>query len=204
MTLTVETPAQTTIVGQSREGDHIHQYRADNGQDIFFTAIEEHPNIKKQDVNFDGREDLVIFTAMGASNFFCRFYVFDGSRYVAAMENDLIVELCNYELYPGKNMVLSSANNGNAGALFEKELYRWNGTQLELVRRAVSEERTMTEFVSGDKFVTTVELDAYHAQVRDFTSGEYEGSIIWEIESVRSLVDAAWLQNVTDALWMGL
>ena len=201
-----EIAAQTTIVGQTRENDWIHHYVADNGQDIFFPAIEERPTITKHDVNSDGQQDLVIYTAMGASCLFCRFYVYNGGMYTLVTQNGMAVELCNYELYPGKQLVFSSANNGYAGALFEKEIYRWtnDGTQLQLVRRAVSDDLTETEWVMGEKYTTTTWLNKLHVKVFDFTTDEPNGTLVWEGKNATEQIDSAWFDQIDNILWQGL
>ena len=68
---------QTTILGHMPDDEYIHQYVAPNGQLLWFTAIEKNPYIKMEDVNFDGTEDIVVFTVRGASNFFVEFFLYD-------------------------------------------------------------------------------------------------------------------------------
>ena len=201
-----ELPVQTTIVGQTREGDHIHHYVADNGQDIFFPAMEENPAVTRQDVNFDGHDDLVIYTAKGSSNLFCRFYVFTDGVYVPAMHKGRIVELINYRLYPGKNMVISHSNNGYAGALFVMDMYRWDesGTQLIPIRQAVSDDLTQTEFSPEMNVITTVYLDVLRVEIHDFTTDEYNGTLIYERETPHEKLDAAWFDTIDAAFWQGL
>ena len=201
-----ELPAKTTIVGQTREGDHIHHYVADNRQDIFFPAMEENPTITGEDVNFDGLDDLVIYTAKGSSNLYCRFYVFTDGMYVPAMHKGRIVELINYTLYPGRNMVLSRSNDGYAGALFVMDLYRWDetGTQLTPIRQAVSDDLTKTEYMPDTGRLTTTYLDALRVEIHDFTTDEYNGTLIYETETDHDQLDAAWFDTIDAAFWQGL
>ncbi len=94
--------AETTVLGYMSDGDYIHQYVAPNGQLLWFTAMEEKPHIKQEDVNFDGAEDIVVFTILGASNFFTEFFLYDAQAdmYVLATHPGQEHGICNYGLHP--------------------------------------------------------------------------------------------------------
>lgn len=193
-------PAQAEIVGRTSEGELIHTYTADNGQLIYFTALEDAPFIEKADVNFDGLEDLVVCVSAGASNGFFEFFVFDGENYVQAMHDGIGYGICNYQLYPEKGLVLSHANNGFAGALYEACLFKWEGTDLKLIRRAVSD--LDSEYIWYDDGYA---LRSYDNRLR-VTVGMYNASGEWEIvlEERVSLADESWYEREEKALWQGL
>ena len=191
------------IVGRASNGDYIHAYTAPNGQTIYFTALESEPNVLMQDVNFDGQEDLIVITSMGASNFFCEFFVLDNGQYVHAEHDGLGYGLCNYELYPEFGIVGSHANNGYAGALHEDTLFRWEGTGLRLIRKAISEELTGFDFV-GDTYTITTYLNRLHIVISDYSSGDYEGNILWDNVIELDDMDAAMFEQERELLWQDI
>lgn len=192
--------AQAEIVGRTSEGEFIHSYTADNGQLIYFTALEDEPFIEKADVNFDGLEDLVVCVSAGASNGFFEFFVYDGENYVQASHDGIGYGICNYQLYPEKGLVLSHANNGFAGALHEACLFKWDGTNLKMIRRAVSD--LDSEYIWYDDGYA---LRSYDNRLR-VTVGMYNASGEWEVvleESV-SLTDEGWYAREEAIFWQGL
>lgn len=203
ITLMLPAAVRAEIVGHTSDGAYIHAYAAPNGQMIYFTALESEPNIIMRDVNFDGQEDLIVMTSMGASNFFCEFFVFDNGQYVQAEHNGLGGSLCNYELYPESGIVGSHANNGYAGALHEYYLFRWEGTNLRLIRRGSSEELTETEF--GDEaYTVTTHRNRLHIVIRDYSAGDYEGTMLWDNVVELDEMDAAMFDQEQELLWQGL
>ena len=198
--LCVAFSAQAEIVGQTSDGEYIHAYTADNGQVIYFTALEEAPFVEKADVNFDGALDLVACVGQGASNYFFEFYVWDGSRYAYAPHEGIGYGLCNYRLYPEKGLVLSHANNGFAGALHEVCLFKWEGTALQMIRRAVSD--LDSEYIWYDDGYALRSYDnRLHVTVSGCTlSGEWETLL----EENVSLADDSWYAREESALWQGL
>lgn len=192
--------AQAEIVGRTSAGENIHVYRADNGQLIYFTALEPEPFIEKADVNFDGLADLIVCVSAGASNGFFEFFVFDGEAYVQANHDGIGYGICNYQLYPEKGLVLSHANNGFAGALHEDCLFRWEGTDLKLIRRAVSE--LDSEYIWYEDGYA---LRSYDSRLR-VTVGGYALSGEWEtlLEESVPLADDNWYAREEAALWQGL
>lgn len=201
-----ESAQRTTILGETVEGDYIHLYIAPNGQPIYFAAMENEPPITYRDVNFDGMTDIVVFVTMGASNFFTEFFVYDaeGDEYVRADHPGIDYGICNYQLYPEYGIVGSHASNGAAGALHEVCLYRWEGTDLQLIRRAVSEELTEFSF-SGSTYMTTTYTDVLHITVRDYQPDEYEGRVIWEYTiPLRETEYRDIFTEEQEALWQGI
>lgn len=66
-------------------GGAIYRYTAPDGQEIYLVADErQEPVLHREDVNFDGVEDVVALTRLGASNAFYDFFVWDGRQYVYA------------------------------------------------------------------------------------------------------------------------
>lgn len=192
--------AQAEIVGQTSAGEWIHAYRADNGQMIYFTALEDEPFIEKADVNFDGLEDLIVCVSAGASNGFFEFFVFDGEVYVQANHDGIGYGISNYQLYPEKGLVLSHANNGFAGALHEDCLFRWEGTDLKMIRRAVAD--LDSEYIWYDDGYV---LRSYDSRLR-VTVGGYAPSGEWEtiLEESVQLADDSWYERKEAAFWQGL
>ena len=196
----------TTILGKTAAGDYIHQYITPNGQPIYFTALMDDPPVTFRDVNFDGVTDIVVFVSMGASNFFTEFFVHDAAAgaYVRAEHPAIDQGLCNYQLYPEYGIVGSRANNGSAGAEHEECLFRWEGTDLKLIRRAVSEELREFSFI-GSTYTTTIYTDMLHMTVHDYQFGEYEGTLLWE--KIVALKDTEYrdiFNEENEALWQGL
>lgn len=195
-------------VGKTTEGNYIHRYTAPGGQSIYFDAVEEQPPVTYRDVNFDGMTDIVVFVSMGASNFYAEFFIYDAGTdaYIRAEHPGIDYGICNYQLYPEYELVGSHASNGYAGALHEDCLFRWEGTNLKLVRRAVSQELQETYYDQGhDRYSVTTWNNILHITVRDYQSGGYEGDVIWEKTAD---VEDTFYQDVIveerDALWQGI
>ena len=80
---------------------YIHRIEAPNGQALYYLSTEEDAFVTAQDVNFDGVDDLVVFSARGASNAWVLFFVWDGNAYVrATWDAGEDTGLPNYELLP--------------------------------------------------------------------------------------------------------
>ena len=194
----------TRIVGRTSDGQYIQCCTAPNGDALYFTTLEKTPRIKMEDVNFDGVADIVVFTVLGASNHFCEFFVYDNGHYRMAEHPGIDYGLCNYGLVPEKKLVCSDANNGYAGALHEDCIFRWEGTKLKLIRRAVSDQLTETEW-QQDSWATTTYNDKLSVTIRDYTQGEYEGAVIWEeILDLYNDDVSAFMERERKALWNGL
>jgi len=159
-------PAGAEIVGRSGD-EFIHRYIAPNGQEIYFTSWEEEPPLEFKDVNGDGAEDIVIVTAIGASNAVYAFWVWDGEQYAWAMENCPDYGLYNYGLTED-GRVVSRANNGYAGALFSAEIYGWDGPRLKLLRKMVSDNNAWLDMTEG-MMTEYTELERLRIRLWDYT-----------------------------------
>lgn len=193
----------TTVVGKTGSGNYIHAWSAPNGQTLYFDAMEQEPRMVQQDVNFDGRNDLVFYTSMGASNAWCEFFVFDGVRYHYVEHPGSEYGLPNYELHPQQGLVSTHANNGSAGALHENCLFRWEGNQLKLIRRAVGEEYKETDY-QADRYVETTWNDRIRFRVYHQSEETGEGTVVFE--EVSGLTDSITgvFERENAALWQGL
>lgn len=148
--------ARADIVGRAGE-DYIHQWIAPNGQALYFVSPEVEPYVHMEDVNFDGIEDVVALTFRGASNFGAEFFVWDGMAYVPVTHAGAD-SLVNHSLYPELGLVETCVQE--SWALHTRQLWRWKGTELELVRTAYSSEVStmtvedrITTVVTDDNFV---------------------------------------------------
>lgn len=147
-------PACAEVVGRAGN-DYIHRWVAPNGQELYFVSMEEDPFVQMKDVNFDGVEDVVVITFRGAANFGVEFFVWDGGAYVP-VEHPGADRLVNYELYSELALVETGANDGLAGMLGDRQLWRWDGAKMTLVR---GEWRTEVETWSYDGDLTTIVKD---------------------------------------------
>lgn len=172
------TVQHTTILACDGLGPYIHQYIAPNGQEIYFVSDLEEPLIEFVDVDFDGYDDIVVTTGLWAKAASARFYRYDprGAEYYLVPETSIEEGLLNYALYPEYGLVGTHISNGDAGLSYEACLYRWEGGDLKIIRRAVSEEVTKTEMVDG-MLITTIDTNRFHHTVYDYTS-EVEGEQI--------------------------
>ncbi len=191
----------TAIVGEAGE-DYIHQYTADNGQTIVFVSMEREPGVGYKDVNFDGRKDIVAVTAQGATNYSVAFFVWDGSQYVLARYPGT-ESLTNYALHPETGIVFSGSNNGFAGLLFHDCLFRWEGTNLRLIRRAVCEELTETSSDS-ERYTITTWKEILHARVWEYPEGSPEGVLIHDEKISHQDADGDLLKRINDILWQNI
>ncbi len=194
--------AHAAVVGRTGD-DYIHQYTADNGQTIFFVSMLQEPTVAYQDVNFDGRKDIVVCTARGATNYFVEFFVWGEGQYVLARHPD-VDGLVNYYVHPESGIVSTHASHGGAGGLHDICLFRWAGTNLEIIRRAVSRELEVFE-MNGDTFTNTTYTNILDVKVHDYTTGESGGTVLWE-RTIPVGEDAYrdFYTEEIEALWQGL
>ena len=196
--------AQAEIVGQTGDGTFIHRHIAPNGQELYFVSLEQEPMVLMEDVNFDGIDDVVAYTAVGASNFFTEFFVWDGEKYVTA-QHDSEMGLCNYSLeHPG--FVTTYAQNGWAGALFEERIYQWEGTALRL-RRVMSSECDIETIFTDTGYTVTENQTVLHIRLTDYTQedGESNQELLWETRlNVEDLENSEIFNTLNDKLWNGM
>ena len=193
--------AVSSIVGTTADGGYIHAYDAGNGQMIYFVAMEAEPFITREDVNFDGHEDLVVTTIRGATNCYYEFFVWTGSGYVRA-DHPGLEGVANYVLYPEKGYVYSSANGGNAGALFEDCLMYWDGATLRLVRRAVSE--GLREYrAEGASFVIVMHDRQASLTVYGYMANGDSTLLYEEVVNLNGM-NTEKLEEMKQHLWTGL
>ena len=157
--MTVAHAARADIVGQAGD-DYIHQWIAPNGQALYFVSAEMEPLAHMEDVNFDGAEDVVVVTSAGASNLGAEFFVWADGRYEPVTHFGADA-LTNYTLYPEAGLVETYVQEGWAGVLHTRMLWRWNDSHLELVGTASGAAASMTTY---DGRLTTVITD--HSMVR--------------------------------------
>lgn len=187
----------------------IYRYTAPNGQELYFVAdAMEEPVVQMEDVNFDGTDDAVITTRMGASNAYYEFYVWDGQQYIFATPADLAESgLANYGLDAEKGYVFSHANNGMAGLECEVGVYRWEGLELKPVRVLRAETKSEWQNYDSYSFAVVYDTRLLQATVTDYTADVYEGNVIWEKEfnTEKSGFDGAQTWNeMESALMSGL
>lgn len=201
------TVQRTTILACDGLGPCIHRYTAPNGQEIYFAADLEEPLIEFVDVDFDGHDDIVVTTGIWAKAASARFYRYDprNAEYYLVPETSIEEGLLNYALYPEYGLVGTYISNGNAGLSHEACLYRWEGGDLKIIRRAISEEVTKTEMVDG-VLITTVDTNRFHHTVYDYTSGVEDGRILTYRTPQGYEEYIEYIQNGgnDDALWHGL
>lgn len=193
--------AATQIVGTTPDGGYIHACEVGAGEFVYFVATEPDPEITMEDVNFDGQTDLVFTTVRGATNLYFEFFVWTPQGYVRA-EYPVATGIANYRLDPDRGYVVSSANGGSAGALYEDFIFRWEGTSLRTVRCAVSE--SLHEYRSeGNSFTTTVSDRKIMLTVYAYDENG-DGTLIHEEIINLGRMDADKLNEMKQRLWQGL
>ncbi len=161
----------------TEEGDTYIQRLNIQGQELIFTSMVEEVPMVEEDVNFDGRSDLVLTTRLGASNVGQLIYLATDEGYQPASCG----LVWNLVLDEERGLLISQMSNGMAGALTEYSVYRWDGLTPVKVRYGSSREK--------ETFVSTAEgYEVIHysqvltRRVWDYTNGEYNGEVIWEDE----------------------
>ncbi len=192
-------PAGAEVVGRTYDG-YIHRYTADNGQDLYFVSTTEEPLVQYDDVNFDGHRDLTVVTALGASNAYYEFYIWNGTEYTLAERwtGDMI----NYFLVDGK-YVVSQSNDGNAGLLSRTEICVWEGDVLKTIRTMVSEEEVSIQW-EGRIMTETTNLDRLHVTLCEVDGLAGSAEVLWE-KTYEPMPEGAEAMEEMDAhLWDGL
>lgn len=179
---------------------------APNGQTLYVLSMEEEPHVEYADVNFDGREDVVVLTSQGASNGFYQFFVYNGETYERVVWNageDMGIP--NYVLYPETGLVGARVHEGMVGLMHHEWLFRWEGTQLSCVRYAQG--APYSETIDAETGVVTTLQDDHRVTLRVLeprTDGA--DAVLWE--ETHAITDEAALTAALDAeqaaLWEGL
>ena len=194
----------TQIVGRTSEGEHIHQLMADNGQALYFTALEPEPFVKKEDVNFDGVPDIVVCVSSGASNGHFEFFVNDNGTYVQAAHDGMDAGLANYQLYPEQGAVLSQATAGHAGALHVWHLFRWQGTDLKMISSSVSDELSESTF-TDTAWTQTVYSGLYEVTVMHYGENVWDWEVVLQkVVTEDDMIAGDIFEEERIALWQGL
>lgn len=192
------------IVGFAENGDYIHRYVAKNGQELFFTAMREDPTPFEEDVNFDGSPDLVFVISRGVGNTYFEFFLWQDGKYEMAIRYGEETGLSNYVLYPEEGLVSTFVSNGGVGALFEKKIYRWEGTYMRPLRSAVSEEYSVFAYDDESYWVETYP-NIVCLTIDDYAADEFEGERLVEaVYTLETANDPSWFAAVDDTLWNGL
>lgn len=190
--------------------DFIYRWEAPNGQALYFITQEDEPYVHMEDVNFDGVEDVVATAFAGASNFGVSFFVWDGERYIP-VQHAGAESLVNYELYQDRGLVLTCSNDGSAGLLHTTCLWRWEDTELKLLRQAVGEQQTTT--VWGEDEWTTKTSTRYvtlkvwdHERTSTLPSGAIGPTLLIEttVDSFNEAEVSSALEAEQSVLWKNL
>ncbi len=190
------------VIGYAPNGDRIIRLKApDNGQELYFVSQQDKPTVYWDDVNFDGVRDLVVAVAQGASNQFCLFFVRSGASYVSVRMNGMENGVCNYQLYPKQRLVLSYANNGSAGACHEYALLRWNGSNLNVIRKAVSD-TLVTNTTQNGLMVQTTDPNQIKITVCDYNGASMVRKLFETTVFLSNSSNA--LTKEENTLWQGL
>lgn len=199
-----EAAQRTTILAQDDYHRYLYRYIAPNGQELYFTAMEEELDIHEEDVNFDGVQDIVINTFRGASNADYVFFLQMDGQYVRADDDAMIDRICNYALHPEVGIVSTYNNTGSAGGEHEISLYRWDGADMICIRRAVSEHPSEYSHDRGI-MTTTVDTNRLRMTVIDCEAAEDGERLLWEATIVlegNAFRDA--YEQERQALWQGI
>lgn len=195
--------ANLHAVGTTGQGDVIFCLTAPtNQQQLYFVSQTKNPAVYWDDVNFDGRDDIVVTTATGASNQMFAFFVYNGLGYTMAQVNGLDYDLCNYQLFPKQQLVVSYANNGSAGACHEYAIFRWESGALKMVRRAVADV-LVEQYEQNGLSIAATNAQKLKIVVTDYTSGFFSGSVVFQTVVPLSGTNTAFAHEQT-SLWDGL
>ncbi len=186
----IEPPVPETV-GFTPDGGLIRRFETAEGEQLYYLSYSEDAGVIVDDVNFDGQDDLVALTRMGASNAGYEFFIRTEDGYALAMRSTTEEALYNYELDEEKQLVISSLNIGWAGALTTETAYRWEGNQMKCLRAAVSEQ-------------SSADPSYLHMTVTDMT-GDFP-VVLWETDVPVDAEDAlsVALSSMRLALLSGL
>ena len=173
-----------------------------NGQVLYFVSQVKDPAVYWDDVNFDGKDDLVVTTAAGTSNQFFAFFIFNGAGYTPVQVTALDYDLSNYQLIPKQQLVVSYSNNGSAGASHEYVIFRWEGASLKVARRAVSDV-LVDRYQQNGLSITATNDKMFKITVTDHMSGFFSDSVVFQTIVASDDINTAFIQEQA-ALWKGL
>lgn len=189
-------------------GPFILRLQAPSGQELHLLSWLKSPRVYSQDVNFDGQEDLAVVVSSGASNEVYRLFLNLEGRYVPV--NDGTEEgLFNLALYPQAGLIGSHGSSGYAGALHEDLIFRWQGSRLLPVRKAVCQLKSDTVF-NEESYTVTTWSQVLLARVYDLSGGRAAEPLLLFEESYDMQAQGmgedylAYYQREQQALWQGL
>lgn len=218
-------PAMAATLGEANigygGGGYICSFTAPNGQEVYY--ISGHPQadyyendgiecgmpdpmIDSVDANFDGVDDIIVTTVIGASNAFQAIYLNVDGQYVLANHDACWqTDLPNVWFDAERQLVIAQGSNGMAGMLHDTYVFRWDGTNLRLIRRAISTSReTITQ--EGDRILEWADDGLVHGTVLDYANGEE--SVLWqgEIDVMNASMEETneYLTAEDEALFSGL
>lgn len=102
-------------------------------QSLYYTSEEEQIFLRAVDLDFDGWPDLDAVYLLGASNSQHTFFFWDAQQGRFVPRNFGCVWLSNYELRADQGLIVNYIHDSAATGV--KEIYRWAGNRLQLVRR---------------------------------------------------------------------
>ena len=188
-----ESPLVPQAVGQT--GDlTLMRLEAPNGQALYYASLApESPYVAQRDLNGDGWMDLAVITRAGAANSGFEFFLWDGQAYTPVQRLMSAEEaFYNYTLLDGGRYLRTQCNNGFAGALFDAYLYAWEGADVRVMRRAVSELKTDMA-VADDAIITTQYQNIALLRVWDYANYAQDGTptLLYQQETDLTDPDAA-------------
>lgn len=186
----------------SEQAYSIMRATMDNGQVIHYLSRESEPRYRMEDVNFDGHEDFVPTTTIGASNFYSVFYVYSPQtgQYEPIDTGD--AGFCNHTLLPDKGLVVSSENDGYLYR--DIKIYQWQSGALTLLRRGIVKGLSTVEF---DDVGMTERWDFGRSEmlVYDYTTGVENGECIYQAAHPQEAPQyEEHLAQFEERLWAGL
>lgn len=193
---------QENVAGGQGEGWHVMQALLDNGQEVYYLARETEGYFRMEDVNFDGAADFLPVSVLGARNEFVYLYLFDSERgeYIAVPHEGQ--GLCNLMLFPEQGYITSTQSDGYRDGI--KEIYRWEGKSLRLLRRAEcgdAREQTWDE----TRYMQTTDYSQCDMTVWDYTGAQEQGEMTYFARYAHDdPQEDAHLALLDEALWAGL
>ena len=173
------------VLGSSEYSQQVSILRVDVkglGRDIppvyvliqYETAPEGYEPCFLEDVNFDGREDLVVTTMIGASNACYTFFLWDDAQ--GTFRHFGGEEVWNYQLYPAQKMIFSLGTSGWAGLLHESIVYGWDqeGRHLDRLRSSVWDTLVETTYEENGPIGSMIYTQRYDDTVIVETYTDYE------------------------------